>query len=224
MARLGTKRSPVPRKWDHRSTEVRSNASGGAVIAVISDTHGNAHPDSVRLVAETKPDAVLHGGDIGNPEVLAPFADIAPLIVVRGNIDARRQEAKAATDTEIDAGASTSKVDFPDSVDVKVFDRSGQPLSTILLQHICLAGVKLRGDAAKNAEAHRANIVVCGHSHIPFIGRDRGRIVFNPGSIGPRRFALPIVFGLMTFCDGKLKLQHVSCETGQPWYPEAPPT
>ena len=40
-------------------------------------------------------------------------------------------------------------------------------------------------------------MVVCGHSHVPFIGRDRDLTVFNPGSIGPRRFHLPIVFGTM---------------------------
>ena len=202
--RMKTRKAARPRPWAHRSETVRSKAAGSARITVISDTHSHAHPDSVRLVAESAPDAILHAGDIGDPAVLAPFADLAPLIAVRGNIDARHD-------------------DFPDSIDIHVVDETGAPLSTLLLQHICLAGPKLRSDAARNAEAHGAQVVVCGHSHIPFIGRDRGRFVFNPGSIGPRRFALPIVFGTMLFRPGALRLQHVSCETGQPWTPAPTP-
>jgi predicted phosphodiesterase len=60
---------------------------------------------------------------------------------------------------------------------------------------------------------------VCGHSHVPFIGSDRGLTVFNPGSIGPRRFSLPIVFGRIDLGTTGVKLAHVSVETGQTWLP-----
>jgi hypothetical protein len=43
----------------------------------------------------------------------------------------------------------------------------------------------------------------------------------NPGSAGPRRFNLPIVFGLLDLQGGKVTLQHVSLETGQRWTPRA---
>jgi len=36
------------------------------------------------------------------------------------------------------------------------------------------------------------HIVVSGHSHKPLIQRRDGRLLINPGSIGPRRFKLPI--------------------------------
>jgi predicted phosphodiesterase len=61
--------------------------------------------------------------------------------------------------------------------------------------------------------------VVCGHSHIPFIARDRGVGVFNPGSIGPRRFGLPIVLGSIEITDTGAALKHIDCETGKPWMP-----
>jgi predicted phosphodiesterase len=61
--------------------------------------------------------------------------------------------------------------------------------------------------------------VICGHSHVPFIGRDRGIGVFNPGSIGPRRFHLPIVFGVFELRDRRVSLRHVDCETGLRWEP-----
>jgi predicted phosphodiesterase len=62
-------------------------------------------------------------------------------------------------------------------------------------------------------------MIVCGHSHVPFVGKDRGLTVFNPGSIGPRRFHLPIVFGVLEIAAGKLSLRHVDCETGGAWEP-----
>ena len=189
------------RRWDHQSARVRASRASGARIAVISDTHSKAHPNAVELVAARAPDAILHAGDVGALAVLAPFRAIAPLIVVRGNIDARAET-------------------LPDSVDVQVSDSEDRALATLLLQHICVYGPKLRADAAKNAKTHSAQIVVCGHSHVPFIGRDRGLWVFNPGSIGPRRFALPIVFGLMELSPGRLNLTHISCETGKPWTPD----
>jgi len=37
-------------------------------------------------------------------------------------------------------------------------------------------------------------MVVSGHSHQPKIGRRRGVLYVNPGSIGPRRFRLPVSF------------------------------
>jgi predicted phosphodiesterase len=89
----------------------------------------------------------------------------------------------------------------------------------VLLVHIGVAGPRLRADAAKLARAARATLVVCGHSHVPFVGIDRELTVFNPGSVGPRRFALPIVFGTIELVDGRVKLAHVDCETGQRWEP-----
>ena len=77
----------------------------------------------------------------------------------------------------------------------------------------------MRGDAAKLARDEGATIVVCGHSHVPFIGRDRDLTIFNPGSIGPRRFHLPIVFGVMDISTERLSMKHVDCETGKDWMP-----
>ena len=48
---------------------------------------------------------------------------------------------------------------------------------------------------------------------------DKGLVVFNPGSIGPRRFHLPIVFGVLRVGPGGISMRHVSCETGETWLP-----
>src|SRR5690606_8456532 len=82
-----------------------------------------------------------------------------------------------------------------DLPDVLVLDVTGAAPLRILLMHIALHGSKLRTGVVRIAKAEGAALVVCGHTHVPFIGVDRGITVFNPGSIGPRRFTLPIVLG-----------------------------
>lgn len=170
---------------------------GALRLAVIADTHSNPHPGARTAIAAMKPDAIVHAGDIGDTSVLDTFAEIAPVIAVRGNIDERV---------------------LPDVVALDVL-ASGTSVYKILLLHIGVYGPKIRADAARLAHAHAARLVVCGHSHVPFIGKDKGLTVFNPGSIGPRRFTLPIVFGVLEIANGKLALHHVDCETGQRWAP-----
>ena len=170
-------------------------ADGAARYVVVADTHSQPHPAAAGLVRGLAPDAILHAGDIGDLAVLDELAAIAPVFAIRGNIDTR---ARALPD-------------------VLVLDAAAL---RILVVHIGVAGPRLRGDAAKLAHGERAQLVVCGHSHVPFIGSDRGLTVFNPGSVGPRRFHLPIVFGTLDLAaDGKVRLGHVDAETGKPWLP-----
>ena len=50
-------------------------------------------------------------------------------------------------------------------------------------------------------------MVVSGHSHHPCIDRQRGVLYVNPGSIGPRRFRLPISMAKVTFDRQELKVR-----------------
>ena len=166
-------------------------------MVVVADTHSAPHPRAVELIAREKPDHILHAGDIGSLSVIDDLAAIAPTLAVRGNIDERV---------------------LPDSIALDLVD-GDRTMLTLLLTHIAVNGPKLRADAARLARSERANLVVCGHSHIPFIGRDKDLAIFNPGSIGPRRFHLPIVFGLLEIAGGKVTLAHIDCETGRRWQP-----
>ncbi len=175
---------------------------GSLRLVVVADTHSEPHPRTAEHLAARAPDAILHAGDIGDLKVLDQLSRIAPVHAIRGNID----------------------VHAPALPDVLTLDlvRTGddpQPLLRLLLVHIGVYGPKLRGEVAAMAHAHKAHVVVCGHSHVPFVGRDRGLTVFNPGSIGPRRFHLPIVFGTIEVTPTGLRLAHVDCETGAPWTP-----
>jgi putative phosphoesterase len=175
-------------------------ADGSLRIAVVADTHSAPHPEAARHLDGLRPDAILHAGDIGDLAVLQPLGAIAPLHAVRGNID-----------TRADA--------LPDVLSIDITGQGDATLLRIFLTHIAVVGPRLRGDVARMARSQAAQIVVCGHSHVPFIGRDGGLTVFNPGSIGPRRFQLPIVFGTIDITPKGVSLAHHDCETGGRWTP-----
>lgn len=181
-------------KLAHATLPVRPD--GTARIAVVADTHSHPHPMTAERLLAQKPDAILHAGDIGELAVLADLAKLAPVHAVRGNIDS---QARAS--------------DLPDAMTLELGGLR------ILLVHIAVYGPKLRVEVAKLARTHAASLVVCGHSHVPFIGVDKGITMFNPGSIGPRRFQLPIVFGTIDLTPKGVKLAHWSCETGEKWLP-----
>lgn len=191
-------RGTAPALVSARAT-VGLRADRGVRLAVVADTHSAPHPEALRLVAELKPDAIVHGGDIGDLKVLDALGAIAPTFAVRGNIDTRAPA-------------------LPDVLTLDLADGDERVLR-ILLMHIAVFGPKLRADTLRLAKENAADLVMCGHSHVPFIGRDKGIPMFNPGSIGPRRFQLPITFGVLTIRPDAVSLRHVSCETGQTWLP-----
>lgn len=191
-------RSQAPAKLTHRRDTLEV-PSTGARLVLVADTHSAPHPDSATHIAAQQPAHILHAGDIGDLAVLDDLGKLAKLTAVRGNIDVHAR-------------------DLPDAVTLDVRDLDG-PLVTLLLVHIAVYGPKLRAEIAKLARAEGAAIVVCGHSHVPFIGRDKDLVIVNPGSIGPRRFQLPIVFATMDVSRERISMHHVSCETGQRWAP-----
>jgi len=182
----------------HAKATVPLRGDGTLRIAVVADTHSQPHPETAKHLTALAPDVIFHAGDIGDLAVLEDLARLAPLHAVRGNIDTRANQ-------------------LPDviTLDLVGHDRTLR----MLLVHIAVYGPKLRADVAKIARAEKASLVVCGHSHVPFIGQDKGITVFNPGSIGPRRFSLPIVFGTINITPTGVRLAHVNCETGAPWSP-----
>ena len=187
----------MPPRLVKTSATLAMRDDGTLKLAVVADTHSQPHAAMREHLAAIAPDAILHAGDIGDTTVIDRLAETAPVFVVRGNIDTR------AT--------------FPDvlTLDLVGADRRLR----IFLIHIGVNGPRLRGDVARMARTERASLVVCGHSHVPFIGQERELTVFNPGSVGPRRFQLPIVFGMIAVTAKGVRLSHIDCETGQPWSP-----
>jgi len=178
--------------------QIPTRADGTLRLAAVSDTHSLPHPRTLERLRALAPAAILHGGDIGDLAVLDELATIAPVHAVRGNIDLRADHVP----------------------DILHIDVTGPGVGLrVLLTHIAVYGPKLRADVARAARLAQATLVVCGHSHVPFIGIDKGITVFNPGSVGPKRFQLPIVFGVIEIAPGGVKLAHRSVETGERWLP-----
>jgi uncharacterized protein len=188
----------------HREPKERTVAlpvrdDGHLRLGVVADTHSTPHPRTREHLLRMAPDAILHAGDIGDLSVLDDLARIARVVAVRGNIDVHAPDLPERLTVDVTSG---------DTV-----------LLRILLTHIGVDGVRLRAPILSSAKAREASLVVCGHSHIPLIAQDRGVSVFNPGSAGPRRFRLPILFGSIDVTLQGVSLTHFDCETGERWVP-----
>ena len=136
-------------------------------VVVLSDTHiGDRRrrrlPDAAYAALDTA-DVVLHAGDLVTAEVLDELSGFAPMLAVLGNND--RDPALA--------GLPERRIEVIDGVRVGMVHDSGP-----------------RG--GREGRMHRmfpdADVVVFGHSHIPWNapGRD-GQLLFNPGSPTDRR-------------------------------------
>jgi putative phosphoesterase len=179
--------------------QVNIREDGSFRLVVVSDTHSAPHFRAMEIIGGLHANAILHAGDVGDLHVLDQLATICPVYAVRGNIDQRNQR-------------------LPDVLVLEIASEKGVILR-ILTVHVGVYGQKLRSEVARMAQTEDAALVVCGHSHVPFIGSQRGITVFNPGSLGPLRAGLPIVFGVLEINGQEFRLSHIDCETGQPWTP-----
>jgi uncharacterized protein len=110
-------------------------------------------------------DYIIHSGDIGSPDILEHLAAFAPLTAVKGNNDGQDWAAHLLETEMIRVGG--------------VFIYVIHDLSKLDIDPLAV-GVR---------------VIVSGHSHKPSIQEHKGVIYVNPGSCGPRRFALPISVG-----------------------------
>jgi putative phosphoesterase len=140
-------------------------------IGVISDTHGLLRPEVFEVFGAV--DHILHGGDVGRPEILDELETIAPVTAVYGNTDGwelRGRLPEVAT-VELDG-------------------------FTIVVTH----GHQLGSPTPEKLQAEfpAAEIIVYGHTHRPLLTLvDVVVTVMNPGGAGPRRFDLPASVGIL---------------------------
>jgi len=153
-------------------------------IGLISDTHGLLRPEALAFLKGC--DHIVHGGDIGGPEVLARLGAIAPLTAVRGNND-HQPWADAVPDTDM-----------------------------VQVGGIFIYALHILEDLDIDPAAVGVQVVLTGHSHRPKMETRNGVLYINPGSAGPRRFSLPISIGeLMVGKDGSIQPRIVDLETSR---------
>lgn len=155
----------------------------GVKVGLISDTHGLLRPQALEALQGC--DYLIHGGDIGKPEILEALRKIAPLTVVRGNNDT--DDAWAA-DVPFEAVLRIGAVG-------------------VYVTHI-LADVP-------EALPPDIRVVVTGHSHKPLQQLRHGVLFINPGSAGPRRFKLPITVGVLHIDGLEVRGELIELDLGQ---------
>ena len=135
------------------------------VIGLISDTHSLLRPEAILALEHS--DVIIHAGDVGKPEIINALQAVAPLFVVRGNVDSGPWARELPTALTVVADKHKVYV---------VHDLSDLKL-----------GPELNG----------IDVVVSGHSHKPASSEKDGVRYINPGSAGPRRFRLPVTVALL---------------------------
>jgi len=142
-------------------------------LGIISDTHGLLRPQAIAALRGC--DAIIHAGDVGAPSVLEELRELAPLFVVRGNVD-RDAWADNLPPTELIEMGGRSLYVLHDLADLNL--------------------------DPPTAEFHA---VIFGHTHRPLIEWRQDVLYLNPGSAGPRRFNLPITVAQLRLRDGALE-------------------
>jgi putative phosphoesterase len=142
-------------------------------VGLISDTHGLLRPQA--LGAMRGNDFIIHAGDVGDPAILDRLGEIAPVTVVRGNVDTEPWTSV-----------------LPKTAVLRV----GEAL--IYVVHDIL-------DLDLDPAAAGFHAVVTGHSHRPAEEVRGGVLYINPGSAGPRRFKLPIAAGQLLVTGTRLR-------------------
>jgi uncharacterized protein len=150
------------------------------LIGLVSDTHGLLRQEALRALRGSE--LIVHAGDVGEPEIVDRLRELAPVVVVRGNVDT----AGWARALPVTAVAEAGAVQIYVLHDVNALDLD--PVA---------AGFQ---------------IVVSGHSHKFGRSERSGVLYVNPGSAGPRRFQLPITVARLDLAKTPWDLQFVDLE------------
>lgn len=143
-------------------------------VLVVSDSHGNVE-NICRAVELEKPRMLLHLGDgWRDAELVAQRYPDLPLEKVPGNCDFRSSESA-----------------------VRVLMIAGK---LIMICHGHTLGVKTNLSLLlRAAQENKADAVLFGHTHQPFVDIRNGIVMLNPGSIGSYRRA---TYGTLTVEEG----------------------
>jgi uncharacterized protein len=153
-------------------------------VAVLSDTHAPRYwkrcPDAVAHHLRGI-DLILHAGDVCTADVLDELAGYAPVWAVRGNND----------------GPDVAGWGAPNVLET---DLAG--LSLTMLHD---SGPAAGRPARLRRRFPDADLVVFGHSHIPWNELYDGQRTFNPGSPTDRRRQPRHTMGLLSIDAGRLR-------------------
>jgi putative phosphoesterase len=160
-------------------------------IGVISDTH---IPKRAKIIPQAVfsglqgVDLILHAGDWQDLSVYNLLQTIAPVDGVAGNVDG----------AEIIQQFGRKKVLKLEGFNIGLIHGDGKGKTTIRRAY----------DAFVDEQV---DIIIFGHSHIPYLKRHEGILLFNPGSATEKRRQDRYSFGIIEIGD-ELKVKHIYYE------------
>lgn len=134
-------------------------------IGLLSDTH--SYLDNKIHEYFTSCDEIWHAGDIGDPAVLHQLQTWKPVRAVYGNIDEKVLQTTLPEDCWFTCGELT-----------------------VLMTHIAGAPPNYNPRIKQLLKSRKADILVCGHSHILRVVKDPAwsMLYINPGAAGNHGF------------------------------------
>lgn len=146
-------------------------------IDVISDTHGRLAPELLEQLKGA--DVIVHAGDMCSPLDLDKLNAIAPTYMALGNND-WAYEYHGHNRYGIEGNLA-------DNVRMTLFG---------LVWEVCHYRERLRLDGV--------DIAICGHTHRPYVEREDGLLIMNPGSTTYPRTQQGATFGRIRVSCGKV--------------------
>ncbi|MBP9186557.1 MAG: metallophosphoesterase family protein [Bacteroidia bacterium] len=134
-------------------------------IGILSDTHGDIPPQLYNFFKNC--DEIWHAGDWGDIDTFNKLKAFKPLKTVWGNIDGKEL-----------------RIEMPEHIIFKAEELK------VLMIHIGGYPGKYSHKCSELIKANRPDVMVCGHSHILKVMRDKtyGLMHFNPGAAGQKGF------------------------------------
>ncbi|RLB76613.1 MAG: metallophosphoesterase [Deltaproteobacteria bacterium] len=150
------------------------------VVGVISDTHGILVSAAIKALHGV--DLIIHAGDIGNTGIMDELKSMAPVVVVRGNMD-----------------MSEDPRELPETEAIQV----GDALLYIIhdIQNLDIAPSQADFD-----------VVIFGHLHYPSVTKHSGVLFVNPGSASQPRRKSSASLALLHIRGNSIKTQIVDIE------------
>jgi uncharacterized protein len=151
-------------------------------ITVLSDTHlpkGKRKLPDILIKDILESEFIIHAGDFQRAETYKELADFGELLGVYGNTD----------DPEIKGLLPQSRICLIQGVKIGIVHGDGKGKTT-----------EKRARAAFNKD--EVDMIIFGHSHIPYLRYHDGVLLFNPGSPTDKR-KMPM------FSHGMMEIDHV---------------
>jgi putative phosphoesterase len=155
------------------------------MIYVISDTHVPERMARLpqKFLDKIKPDVIIfHAGDFVNWETFKELESLATLYAVRGNMD--HSGIKNSLDKRKLISLQGKRIGSLRSLQVGIYHGSGSPFGL--------------GERIYQEFREKPDVIIFGHSHLPYNRKKEKTLLFNPGSLSGNLTSPFATYGVLT--------------------------